>query len=80
MYIDRQHEIILAHYLDLDELRKVEVVGLLWTIYKDISLDEDLPPDVILKLDMNELEKREAYEVCQLYKDTLEFVKYIYNE
>jgi hypothetical protein len=80
MYINKEHEVVLSHYLDLPEDRKIEVASLLWKVYIDISLDEDLPPEVLLRLDMNELEQNEAYEVCQLYKDTLEFVEYLYNQ
>ena len=80
MYIDKENQKALVHYLDLPEKRKVEVVTLLWKVYIDLSYDEDLPPDILLKLDMRELEEDESYEVCQLYKDTLEFVEYLYNQ
>jgi len=79
VYIDKQNQRALVHYLDLTEDRKVEVVSLLWKVYIDLSLEEDLPPEILLRLDMKELEEEESYEVCQLYKDTLEFVEYLYN-
>lgn len=79
MYIDKKNQRALVHYLDLTEDRKVEVVSLLWKVYIDLSLEEDLPPEILLRLDMRELEEEESYEVCQLYKDTLEFVEYLYN-
>ena len=80
MYISSEDERSFKHYTILTPQQQSNVVELLWHYYIELSVEEDLPPNILLQLDLNELEKEEAYETCQLYKDTLDYVEQLYNE
>jgi len=80
MYINPEDKRSFQHYTILTTQQKSNIVELLWHYYIELSVEEDLPPNILLQLDLNELEKEEAYETCQLYKDTLDYVEQLYNE
>lgn len=79
MYITAKDQLSFMHYLELDREQQLEVVQLLWRYYEELSLDEDLPPDILLKLDLQDLINEEAYEICELYKHTLKYGQRLYN-
>lgn len=80
MYITIEDQLSFMQYPDLTTKQKLNVVRLLWDYYIQISLEEDLPPELLIKMDLHQLLEEEAYEICQLYKDTLQFVEHLFNQ
>ena len=80
MYITIDDQLSFMHYLDLTRDQQIEVVQLLWEYYEELSREEELPPDILLRMDMHDLIKEEAYEICELYKHTRNYGEWVHNK